>query len=108
MAKCKIHERECERCHKIMQAYGNRKYCPECTKAVSRERSHTPEYRLKSKISRERIRANKRLAKEPTAKPVLTGDEVTRLANAEGQTYGEYSAKHGLYEETYRRANNGF
>lgn len=105
MAKCKYHEKICERCGEPMLAYGAQKHCPECAKIIAREIiDRSAEL---NKHAQARHRAAVRLAKERAERggPELTADEVTRKANAEGLSYGQYSARHGLYDNIYARAS---
>ena len=79
-------EISCQRCG--ITWYGPKcgvKYCEECRKVVARERN---------KKAREKYHIEKEKANKQTRLNAVR--EITKLADAEGLSYGHYCLKHGI------------
>ena len=87
-----LRDKPCDGCGHIMRQVDQLKqFCPACLQERRREQWR--------RINRERYRR----ASEPDAGPPLppgrlSVDDVARLAQREGISYGQYSVKHRLYE----------
>lgn len=99
----KLQTANCARCGvEIFKGSTPRKYCPECAEIVHKEQIKTAQKRLINGTSI-RPKTKPKISYLKKEQPKLTLAEVDRLAKAEGLSYGEYSAKHGLYESVYKR-----
>ena len=86
-----LRDKPCDGCGQIMRQVDQLKqFCPACLQERRREQWR--------RINRERYRR----VSEPDAGPPLppgrlSVDDVARLAQLEGISYGQYSVRHGLY-----------